>query len=62
MHTLYWDFRRVEFSYVRRQENRLAHLLAKYALGIEDFCTSIKENPCFIEQALVHDVIAFSNH
>ena len=53
------DFRRVEFSHVRRQGNSPAHLLAKHAKGIADFSTWIKENPFFIEQALIHDVITF---
>ena len=40
---------------------RAIHLLAKHALGIEDFSVWIEETPCFIEQALLHDVtIAFS--
>ena len=39
----------VEFSHTRRQGNRLAHLLAKHAIGIVDFHAWMKENPCFIE-------------
>ena len=31
------EFRQVVFSYIRRQGNRTAHLLAKYASGIDDF-------------------------
>ncbi|KAL0006702.1 hypothetical protein SO802_008204 [Lithocarpus litseifolius] len=31
------NFCQVEFSHVRRQANRPTHLLAKYALGIDDF-------------------------
>lgn len=31
------EFRRVKVSHVGRQGNRPAHLLAKHALGIEDF-------------------------
>ena len=49
---------RVEFSYVCRQGNRLAHLLAKLAFDINDFFIWIKENPCFLEEALVYDVIS----
>ena len=49
-------FCRVEFSHVKRQENRLAHVLAKHALGIVDFIAWIEEMPCFLEQALIHDV------
>ena len=61
VNALYSDFRRVEFSHVRRQGNSPAHLLAKHAKGIADFSTWIEENPYFIEQALIHDVIAFSH-
>ena len=55
------EFRGVEFSHVRRQGNRPAHLQARHALGIVDYVTWIEENPCFLEQALDHDVISFSN-
>ena len=48
--------RQVEFSHVRRQCNRPAHLLAKYASGIVDFMAWLEENPYFIEQFLHHDV------
>ncbi|XP_075663169.1 uncharacterized protein LOC142632690 [Castanea sativa] len=61
MHALCRDFRRVEYSHVRRQGNSPAHLLAKHAKSIVDFSKWIEENPCFIEQALIHDVIAFSH-
>ena len=50
------EFRRIEFSHVKRKGNRLAHLLAKYAVGIDDFLVWMEENPCFLEQALSHDV------
>ena len=33
------EFRYVGFSHTRYQGNRLAHLLAKYAKGIDDYCT-----------------------
>ena len=49
-------FNTVEFSHVKRQGNRLAHMLAKHALSITDFITWIEETPCFLEQALIHDV------
>ena len=53
-------FRSVEFSHVRRLDNRPAHLLAKHALGIADFSIRIEENPCFIDQTLLNDVsVAF---
>ena len=43
-------------SHVKRQGNRPAHLLAKQALNLADFSAWIEECPCFLEQALVHDV------
>ena len=49
-------FRRLEFSHVKRKGNRPAHLLAKYVGGIDDFIVWMEENPCFLEQALSHDV------
>ena len=56
-----YGFRHVAFNHVGRQGNRPAHLLAKHAYGIDDFSVWIEETPCFIEQALLHDVtIAFS--
>ena len=55
------DFRRIEFTHVRRQSNRLAHLLAKHASSIVDCIVWIEEIPCCIEQALIHDVLSFSN-
>ena len=48
-------FRRIEFSHVKRKGNRSVHLLAKYAVGIDDFIIWMEENPCFLEQALSHD-------
>lgn len=51
-------FRRIEFSHVKRKDNRPAHLLAKYAVGIDDFLVWMEENLCFLEQALSHDVIS----
>ena len=51
-------FRRLEFSHVKRKGNRPAHLLAKYAGGIDDFIVWMEENPCFLEQALSHDVLS----
>ena len=55
------EFRLIEFSHVRRQDNRPTHLLAKYVFGISDYLAWIEENPCFIEQALIHDVISISH-
>uniref|UniRef100_A0A7N2MTJ9 RNase H type-1 domain-containing protein n=1 Tax=Quercus lobata TaxID=97700 RepID=A0A7N2MTJ9_QUELO len=50
------EFHGVMFSHVRRQGNQPAHLLAKHACGIVDFIACIQETPCFLEQALIHDV------
>ena len=55
------DFRRVAFLQVGRQGNRPAHFLAKYALRIVDFLVWIEVTSCFIEQALLHDVIIVTN-
>ncbi|XP_075675215.1 uncharacterized protein LOC142644511 [Castanea sativa] len=55
------EFRRIEFSHVRRQGNRPTHLLAKYASGINDYLAWIEKNPCLIEQTLIHDVISISH-
>lgn len=49
MLTLCKEFRQVQFSHVRRQVNKVAHLLAKHAQSVVDFTAWIEENPCFIE-------------
>ncbi|XP_075633540.1 uncharacterized protein LOC142606004 [Castanea sativa] len=51
------DFRQVEFFHVCWQGNRPAHLLAKHSLSINDFSVWIEESPCFLEQALLNDVL-----
>ena len=61
MHALSKDFCHVDYSHIRRQDNRPAHLLAKYVLGIVDFTMWIEENPYFLEQALIHDVMSSSH-
>ena len=50
-------FNKVEFSHVKKQGNRSTHVLAKHALGITNFIAWIEETPCFLEQALIHDVM-----
>ena len=54
-----FEFRNVEFSHVCRKGNVSAYLLAKHVLGIEDFSVWIEENPCFLEQTILHDVCIF---
>ena len=54
------DFCQVELSHVCLQSNRPAYLLAKHAIGIADFPVWINENPFFIEQVLLHNVIVAS--
>ena len=53
-------FHYVGFSYIRCKGNRPAHLLAKYAKGIDDYCTWIEESPGFLKHALIHDVASIS--
>ena len=43
----------VAFSYVKRQGNRYAHLLAKQTLGLVDFSTWIEECHYFLEKTLI---------
>ena len=47
---------RVDFSHIKRQGSRPTYLLAKHAFGIVDFETWMEDIPCFLEQALIHDV------
>ena len=51
------EFCHIVFSHVRRQGNCPTHLLAKYALSIDDFSVWIEEVPCFFQQALLKDVL-----
>ena len=51
------EFCHVVFSHVRRQGNCPTHLLTKHALGIGDFSVWIEEVPCFLQQALLKDVL-----
>lgn len=55
------EFRSVQFSHTRRQGNIPAHILAKQASSIADFTVWIEENSCFIEQALIQDVISLTS-
>ena len=54
------DFRSVGYSYVRRQGNLPAHILAKYASSITNYVAWIEEDPCCIMQSLVHDINSLS--
>ena len=51
------DVRKVLFSHVCRNGNKPAYLLAKHAISIVDFVVWMEENPCFLEQALHHDIM-----
>ena len=51
------EFDQISFSHVQRQENRRTHFLAKHVKGIVAFSTWMEENPCFLEQALLSDVL-----
>ena len=53
------DFHKIEFSHVRRQGNKAAHLLAKHTIGISDFIAWIEETSYFIKQTLIYDVTNF---
>lgn len=55
------EFGRVEFSHVRWQGNKPARLLAKYALGIDDFSIWLEKDPYFLSQTLIQDVDCFSS-
>ena len=50
------SFCRVEFSHIKRQENRPTYVQTEHALGIVDFIARIEETPYFLEQALIHNV------
>jgi len=54
------EFRSIAFSHVSRQGNKPAHLLAKHASSVADFISWIEEDPYYIEQALIQDVLSFS--
>ena len=50
-------FRRVLYSHVKRNDNSVAHNLAKYALRIPDFQVWMEDVPSHIIQFLQLDVI-----
>ena len=49
-------FSQILFSYVKRQGNMPAHLVAKNAYSIVDDIVWVEEDPCFAKQALIHDI------
>ena len=55
------DFRCVEISHVKRNGNRLAHLLAQYAKYLDSYQTWIAENPNMVESVLADDVLCLSS-
>ncbi|KAL0005281.1 hypothetical protein SO802_012842 [Lithocarpus litseifolius] len=58
------DFGLAQVSHVRRQGNRLAHILTKHAKDIvnsNNFVTWIEENPSLIESAIAHNVLNLSS-
>ncbi|KAL4619928.1 hypothetical protein ACB092_06G116500 [Castanea dentata] len=61
MQELCKDFIQIEFTHVRRQGNRPAHVLAKHASSIVECIVWIEEIPYYIEQDLIHDALSFSN-
>ena len=47
------EFHSVNVSHFRTQRNKPAHLLAKFALSLNDSCVWIRESPSCIVQALI---------
>ena len=60
MQLLCSDFCSVYVSHVKRQGNKPAHVLAKYALSINESVVWIEETPCCIQQALNQDFVYVS--
>lgn len=57
MQLLSSDFHSVTVSHVRREGNKPAHILAKYALSIDDSIVWMEESPSCVEQALIQDSV-----
>ena len=58
------DFRSIQVSHVKRQGNKLAHLLAKHAkeiYNIDGYVIWIEENSFIIESVVAHDVLNLSS-
>lgn len=56
------DFRTFSFSHTKRLGNTPAHVLAQYAVNVEDFVVWLEECPGCIECACMHDVLPTSNY
>ena len=50
-------FHTINVSHVRRQGNKPTHIIAKYALSIDNSIVWIEEIPFCIEQALIQDSV-----
>ena len=57
IHGLSLNVRVVGYSHVRRTGNKLAHILAWQAQSFVNDVMWIEEIPCYIQQALIHDVL-----
>ena len=53
------DFRSVQISHVKRQSNRLAHILVQFAKGINNYVAWIEENLYIIESILAQNVLFY---
>ena len=61
IHQKLQDFRQVQFSHVKRQGNRPAHILAQYVKNIVSYVIWIKENSSIVDSALAHDILVLSS-
>ncbi|XP_075651311.1 uncharacterized protein LOC142621828 [Castanea sativa] len=55
------EFRTFNFSHVKRQGNRPAHLLASFAKGVDSYVTWLEETASFIESSTLHDAMYLSS-
>lgn len=55
------EFRTFNFSHVKRQGNRPAHLLASFYKGIYSNVTWLEETPYFTESSTLHDAMYLSS-
>ena len=61
IHQKLQDFKQVQFSHVKRQGKRPAHILAQCAKNNVSYVTWIEESPSMIESVLAHDVLVLSS-